>query len=320
MRVVAALGGNALLERGERPDASIQLHHIRAAACALAPIARDHELIIIHGNGPQVGVLAMESEADKGLSRPYPLDVLGAQTQGMIGYWLAQELGNCAVGKPAVSVVTQTVVDSRDRAFTEPEKFVGEVYDFDTAHRHAAERGWSIRRDSTGWRRVVASPMPQELIELPMIKVLVDSGAVVICGGGGGAPVVRSGTGALRGVEAVVDKDRTAALAGIALRADHLLVLTDVAAVMKDFGTDRQSPLDAIEADSLAWRDLPAGSMGPKVSACSQFAIATRRPATIGALADAVRLLAGTAGTRVTAGDPFTAPARGGEMSEQRRR
>jgi carbamate kinase len=301
MRIVIALGGNALLVRGEKPDAAIQLHHVEAAAEALAPLAVDHELVICHGNGPQVGLLALESQADASLTRPYPLDVLGAQTQGMIGYWLAQSLRNAGVRKPVLAVVTQTVVDEHDPAFAHPTKFVGPVYDHDQAVSLADRRGWTIAADGPRWRRVVASPEPRHVVEQDSITRLVESGAVVVCGGGGGAPVVEDGSGALHGVEAVVDKDLTSARLAVALRADRLVLLTDVPAVVRGFGTPDAEPLRRLDLDDLAHLEFAPGSMGPKVEACRRFVEATGFPAAIGSLAEAAAVLAGAAGTTVTA-------------------
>ncbi len=300
MLTVVALGGNALLERGERPDAAIQRHHVRRAAEALAPIAAEHELIVCHGNGPQVGVLALESEADAALTRAYPLDVLGAQTQGMIGYWLVQELRNAGVRRPVVAVITQTVVDATDSAFALPTKFIGPVYGHDQAAVLAKRNGWTVAPDGAAWRRVVASPQPQRILEEAAVTQLVEGGAVVVCGGGGGAPVIEDDAGRLTGVEAVVDKDLTAAQIALALDADRLLLLTDVPAVMRDFGEPHATAIRQLDLDELAALHLPAGSMGPKVAACAQFTAATGRSSAIGALTDAAAVLAGTAGTTVT--------------------
>ena len=311
MRIVVALGGNALLERGERPDALIQRRHVKRAALALAPIAREHELIVCHGNGPQIGLLALESEADPDLSTPYPLDVLGAQTQGMIGYWLAQELHNAGVTRPVVTIVSQTVVDPEDPAFRTPTKFIGRTYPEQRAHELALERGWTVARDGASFRRVVASPLPVRVVEMPAIARAVRSGSVVICGGGGGVPVVDSVTG-LHGVEAVIDKDRTAALIATRLGADRLIVLTDVPAVMRDFGTPDQRPIDRLSVDELASDGYPAGSMGPKIDACRIFVTTTGRPAAIGGLADAPAVLAGTAGTSIEP-SAVAAVGRGGD-------
>ena len=301
MRIVVAVGGNALLERGERPDAVIQRRHVRQAAAALAPLAAEHQLVLCHGNGPQVGMLALESQADTSLSRPYPLDVLVAQTQGMIGYWMVQELGNAGVAQRAACVVSQTVVDPSDPAFGHPAKFIGAGYDQDEAQALAARLGWTVAADGPRWRRVVASPRPLGLVELETVRSLADAGVLVVCGGGGGVPVIRSDAGDLTGAEAVVDKDLTAAELAIALRADRLLVLTDVAAVQRGYGTADARPIEAIDTDALAAMTFPAGSMGPKVEACLRFVRATGQPAAIGALADAAAILAGRAGTTINA-------------------
>jgi carbamate kinase len=297
MRIVVALGGNALLMRGERADASVQLHHVEAAARALAPLAAEHELVICHGNGPQIGLLALESQADPALTRPYPLDTLGAETQGMIGYWLAQSLHNAGVRRPVLAVVTQTVVDAADPAFSTPTKFIGPIYDRDQADELAARHGWTMAPDGPHWRRVVPSPEPVRLVEQDLIEQLVDNGTVVVCAGGGGAPVVDNGR--LRGVEAVVDKDLTSAQLAIALKADRLLLLTDVPAVMCYFGTPEAEPLHELSLADIAQLDAPAGSMGPKLEACRRFVTATGATAAIGALADAEAIVRGHAGTTV---------------------
>jgi carbamate kinase len=298
VRVVVALGGNALLERGEQPDAVIQRHHVQKAALALAKVASDHELVICHGNGPQIGMLALESAADPALTQPYPLDVLNGQTQGMIGYWLAQELRNAGVGRSIATVVTQTVVDRGDPAFGTATKFIGPVYEQAQAERLAAERGWQIAPDGRYWRRVVPSPQPVRIVEQEAARRLLDAGAVVICGGGGGIPVFDDGD-QLVGVEAVVDKDATAALIAREFGADRLLILTDVPAVMRDFGTPRAAPIERLSLADLAGASFPAGSMGPKIAACRDFVIATGNACAIGALEDAAALLDGTAGTQI---------------------
>jgi carbamate kinase len=301
MRVVAALGGNALLQRLERPDAEIQEHHAERAVRALATLARDHELVVTHGNGPQVGLLAVESEGDPALERPYPFDVLVAQTQGMIGYWLLQALENALPHRRAAAVVTQVMVDAADPAFAEPTKFVGPVYGADEARRLAARAGWVVHADGAGWRRVVASPEPRDVLELPAIISLLASGAVVVCGGGGGIPVVRDGAG-LHGVEAVVDKDLTAALLGERIGATSLLVLTDVDAVETGFGTPEARPIGRTTVRALRALTFPAGSMGPKVEAACRFVERTGGTAAIGRLEDAELLFAGKAGTVVEPG------------------
>ncbi|MFF4235323.1 carbamate kinase [Actinomadura geliboluensis] len=301
MRVVAALGGNALLHRGEPLDASVQIGHIREAVRGLATAASGSELVITHGNGPQVGLLAVESAADPALSTPYPLDVLGAQTQGMIGYWLARELRRALPGREVVAVLTETVVALDDPAFTHPTKFVGRSYAAHEAHRLRAEHGWAVRRDGAAWRRVVPSPEPRAIVELPTIARLVDDGCLVIAAGGGGVPVDPHH----RGVEAVVDKDLTAALLAEHLKADMLLLLTDVPAVMRDYGTADARPIGRITPRALRALDLPAGSMGPKAEAACRFAEHRHGAvAVIGALADIPALLSGTAGTRIENGKP----------------
>jgi carbamate kinase len=299
MRIVAALGGNALLQRGARPDASPQEAHVREAAAALLPLAREHSLVITHGNGPQVGLLAIESGQDPALTRPYPFDVLVAQTQGMIGYWLVQALANLLPGGQAACVLTRTLVRADDPAFARPTKFVGPGYPEPEARRLADQFGWEISKDGPAWRRVVASPDPVELLDLPLIRILLDHGIIPVCAGGGGIPVIRDERSELRGMEAVVDKDLTAALLAESVDADALLLLTDVAAVQEGFGTPEARPIRAATPAGMRARSFPAGSMGPKIEAACRFAEATGNPAMIGRLADASRLLSGETGTCV---------------------
>ena len=309
LRIVVALGGNALLERGDKPDASVQLTHVKAAADALAPIAREHDVLICHGNGPQVGMLASESTADPGLTAPYPLDDLVAQTQGMIGYWLMQSLRNAGVTKPVLSLITQTVVDPADPAFAAPSKFVGPVYSHQQAQDLASRHNWDVAADGQYWRRVVASPEPLRIIEQDSVTSLLDTGAVVICGGGGGAAVTDD-HGQLTGVQAVVDKDYVAAMLGVAVGADRLLVLTDVAAVMTGYGTPDAAKLTHASLADLAAMSFPAGSMGPKIEGCRRFVAGSDRRAIIGSLADAAALVAGTAGTTIFDAVSADAPVR----------
>jgi len=301
MRIVAALGGNALLERGEAPESCIQEAHVIKAVRALAPLAAGHDMVITHGNGPQVGLLALESAQDPALARPYPFDVLGAQTQGMIGYWLLQALQNALPGRQAACLVSRTLVRPDDPAFGHPAKFVGPVYTESQARDLAGRQHWEIRPDGGRWRRVVPSPEPAGLLDLPAIRLLLEAGAIVICAGGGGVPVVSQagpgGPGGTRGVEAVVDKDLTAALLALELDADALLLLTDVDAVQDGYGTAQARPIRRATPAELRARSFPAGSMGPKIDAACRFAEATGKPAAIGKLADAQKLLAGMAGT-----------------------
>ncbi|MCK8678916.1 carbamate kinase [Streptomyces lichenis] len=309
MRIVVALGGNALLRRGQSPDAAVQLANVRTAVAALAPLAHRHELVVTHGNGPQVGLLALESAADRSLTGPYPLDVLGAETQGMIGYWLLQAFQNALPDRQVCALLNQTLVSAADPAFAEPTKFVGPVYGEEEARRLAAERGWTVRRDGEHWRRVVPSPTPRRVVETRLIRLLLTSGAVAVCAGGGGVPVVRDEAGRLTGVEAVVDKDLTAALLAEALDADALLLLTDVPQVVKGYGTPGAEPIGHTTPARLRAERFPAGSMGPKVDAACRFVELTGGLAAIGALTDAAALLDGTAGTLVTPGGRAPAPA-----------
>jgi carbamate kinase len=300
LRVVAALGGNALLERGEPPESALQESHVIRAVQALAPLAAEHDLVITHGNGPQVGMLALESAQDPAISRPYPFDVLGAQTQGMIGYWLVQALENALPGRRVACLVSRTLVRRDDPAFTHPAKFVGPVYDERQARALAARQHWEVRADGGRWRRVVPSPEPVELLDLPVIRLLLDHGAIVVCSGGGGVPVVTdNGSGRTHGVEAVVDKDLTAFLLARQLDADALLLLTDTEAVQDGYGTPQARAIRRATPAELRARTFPAGSMGPKVDAACRFVEATGKLAAIGQLADAQALLAGTAGTIV---------------------
>jgi carbamate kinase len=305
MRVVIALGGNALLQRGERPDADVQRRNVARAVRALAPIAEQHEVVVTHGNGPQVGVLALQSASDPHLTSPYPFDVLGAQTQGMIGYWLLQALQNALPGRQIASLISQTLVSSADPAFADPTKFVGEVYDEPRARQLAAERGWVVKPDGAYWRRVVPSPRPLRVVETRLFRVLLGSGAVVVCAGGGGVPVIRDERGQLTGVEAVVDKDLTASLLAEALEADALLLLTDVPRVLRHYGTPEQEEIDFATPAELRREDFASGSMGPKVEAVCRFVELTGDLAAIGALDDAAAILHGKAGTIVTPSGRF---------------
>ena len=265
--------------------------------------------MITHGNGPQIGMLALESTRDPALTRPFPFDALGAQTQGMIGYWLAQAFSEELPDKKVACLICQTVVDPDDPAFSDPVKFIGPVYSETEARRAAASRGWIVQRDGSSWRRVVPSPEPRELVELPLIQLLHHAGAVVVCAGGGGIPVTRDAHG-LRGVEAVVDKDLTAALLAVKLNADALLLLTDVEAVMTGFGTPEARPIRRVTTTELRALRLPAGSMAPKAEAACRFVVATGRLAAIGSLERAPDLVAGVAGTTVVPADEADRPAR----------
>jgi carbamate kinase len=299
VRVVAALGGNALLRRGEPAEAEVQRRHVEDAAAALAPLAAAHELVVTHGNGPQVGLLALQAEAYAAV-RPYPLDVLGAESEGMVGYLLDQALGNRLEGRRVATLLTQVVVAADDPAFAHPSKPIGPLYEREEAERLAAERGFAIAADGLRWRRVVASPEPLEIVEAEAIRLLVEAGVTVVCVGGGGVPVAAAPDGTLHGVEAVVDKDLAAALLARRLDADALLLLTDVEAIELGWGTAEARPLRRATAAELRALDLAAGSMGPKAEAAARFA-ETGGIAAIASLDAAAAALAGEAGTLVTA-------------------
>jgi carbamate kinase len=300
MRVVIALGGNAIARRGESLDAAAQRRRVRDAAVALAGIARDWETVVTHGNGPQVGLLALQAQSTPNVA-PFPLDVLGAETEGMIGYWIEQELARLLPHREVATLLTQVEVDPQDPAFASPTKPIGPLYAESDARDLAQRFGWRIAPEAGGFRRVVASPAPLRILELHTIELLVGSDVIVVCAGGGGIPVVGGPDGALRGVEAVIDKDRTAALLAALLHADALLLLTDVDAVYEDW-PERQRPIRNTTPDALRKLDLHPGSMGPKALAACLFAEQTGRPAVIGALEQARLLLDGEAGTRVTPG------------------
>jgi carbamate kinase len=313
MRVVVALGGNALQRRGEPMTVESQRLNVRLACRALAPVALEHELVISHGNGPQVGLLALQAAA-YGDTEAYPFDVLGAQTEGMIGYFIEQELGNLLpFEKPLATVLTMTEVDPADPAFSDPSKFVGPVYSEAEARAHAAAKGWAVKADGAYWRRVVPSPLPQRIFEIRPIKWLLEQGSVVVCTGGGGIPTMyRPGTRELVGVEAVIDKDRSSAVLARDVAADSLVIVTDAAGVFVDWGMPKARMIVAAHPDALAAVDFAAGSMGPKVEAACTFARQSGGVAAIGSLDDLAAILTGTAGTRIStsfSGVAFAQPA-----------
>jgi carbamate kinase len=304
MRIMIALGGNALLRRGEPLTLENQRRNVRRAAEVVAPLARDHELIVSHGNGPQVGLLALQAAAyEPGQS--YTLDVLDAETEGQIGYLIEQELRNLLPAhRQCVTLLTQIEVDPRDPAFAQPTKPIGPVYGEAEAARLAGARGWRMGPDGPGYRRVVPSPRPLRLLEAELIALLVSEGAIVICAGGGGIPVVRRSDGSLIGVEAVIDKDLASSLVARQLRAHVLLVLTDVAAVQKNWGTPHARPIRRIAPEVIRTFSFAAGSMAPKVEAACEFVEETGGVAGIGRLGDAAAILAGEAGTTIARGIP----------------
>lgn len=302
MRVVVALGGNALLRRGEPMTASAQRANVRKAARALAPIALEHELVVTHGNGPQVGLLALQAVTRSETSEPTPLDVLGAETEGMIGYVIEQELGNVLPFEcPLATILTMVEVDPEDPAFERPTKPIGPVYQETEARRLAREYGWSIGRDGEHWRRVVPSPEPRRIFELRPIEWLLERGTVVICAGGGGIPTMYAPDGTLAGAEVVIDKDRASALLARELNADVLVLATDVDGVYEDWGGPGERLVRRLTVSEMHGIELPEGSMGPKVGAARDFVERTGARAVIGCLDHADALVAGSAGTSVRA-------------------
>lgn len=304
MRVVAALGGNALLQRGEALTAENQRRNVRAAARSLAPLAHEHELVVSHGNGPQVGLLALQASAYTDVE-PYPLDILDAETEGMIGYVLQQELGNeLGEAVPVVTLLTQVEVDPHDPAFGDPTKPIGPQYTAERAQELAAEKGWTFKPDGESMRRVVASPLPRRIVGLAPIEWMLDRGAVVVCAGGGGIPVGHTGGAQdarrLSGIEAVIDKDRASALLAGDIRADVLAIITDVDGVYLDWGTPQQHLLRKAGPE-LAESAFAAGSMGPKVAAACDFVRRTGGRAVIGSIEQAAALVTGEAGTVISA-------------------
>ena len=301
MRIVVALGGNALLKRGEPMTAEVQRKNIKTAANALALVAQQHQLVLAHGNGPQVGLLALQASAYKEVEA-YPLDVLGAQTEGMIGYMIEQELGNLLPFEvPFATILTMVEVDPKDPAFQNPTKFVGPIYDQAEADRLAQEKSWAFKQDGNKWRRVVPAPLPKRIFEIRPIKWLLEKNTVVICTGGGGIPTMYlpDETRTLVGVEAVIDKDLASELLARDLEADLFVIATDVKGVYLDWGKPEQRLLSKLTPAEANAQNFPAGSMGPKVAAAVQFVEKTGKRAAIGSLEDIEQIVAGKAGTNV---------------------
>ncbi len=295
-----ALGGNALLKRGEPLTEQNQRVNVKAAARALAPLAREHSLTITHGNGPQVGLLALEAAAYTGVE-PYTLDVLSAESEGMIGYMIEQELGNILPEDvPFATILTQVEVDPNDPAFQHPTKPIGPQYTQEEAERLAREHGWTVGPDNSLFRRLVPSPRPKRIFEIRVVEWLVERGVVVICTGGGGIPTMLTPDGALVGVEAVIDKDHAGALLATSLGAGVFLMLTDAEAVWENWGSAEARAIRRASPELLEKLRFAAGSMGPKVEAACDFARATGGRAGIGALEDAVAIIEGRAGTLVS--------------------
>lgn len=309
---VVALGGNALLRRGEPATASNQLQAAHAVAQVLGPVSERTRLVVTHGNGPQVGLLALKEDA-YGDGVPYPLDVLDAESGGQIGYVIELELDNAIDHQDTVAVITRVLVEADDPAFGEPTKFIGPIYDEERAGALATERGWIVKPDGDNWRRVVASPDPKQIVQLGAIRRLVDGGFLVVCVGGGGVPVIADGSGHT-GVEAVIDKDLASALLAVGLDADILVLATDVDAVYTGWGTPDQRAVARTTPARLREESFAGGSMGPKVEAVCRFVEATGRRAAIGGLDDLPGLVDATAGTQIRAddGEPFGGDRRTG--------
>jgi len=298
MRIVIALGGNALLRRGEEMTAENQRENIRIAAKVLAPIIEKHEVVISHGNGPQVGLLSLQSAAYKEVEE-YPLDILGAQTQGMIGYMIEQELGNhLPVEIPIASILTMVEIDPEDPAFSNPTKPIGPIYDEKEARDLAKLKGWNIKQDGSYWRRVVPSPEPHRIFQLRPIHWLLEKGTVVICAGGGGIPTSYKDNGKLEGVEVVIDKDRASSLLAFELEADLLIMATDTDGVYLDWGGESEKIISKTTPEEISKYSFDKGSMGPKVEAACSFVERSGQRAVIGSLKDIEKMVSGISGTQ----------------------
>ncbi|EAO3143257.1 carbamate kinase [Salmonella enterica] len=295
--LVVALGGNALLKRGEPLEAEIQRKNIELAARTIAQLTQQWRVVLVHGNGPQVGLLALQNSAYASVT-PYPLDILGAESQGMIGYMLQQALKNQLPEREISVLLTQVEVDANDPAFLNPTKYIGPIYDEAQAHALQAEKDWIFKADGNAYRRVVPSPQPKRIVENDAIRALISRDHLVICNGGGGVPVVEKADG-YHGIEAVIDKDLSAALLASQIHADALLILTDADAVYLDWGKPTQRPLAQVTPEQLREMQFDAGSMGPKVTACAEFVSHCHGIAGIGSLADGQAILAGEKGTLI---------------------
>ncbi len=301
MRIVIAIGGNALLKRGEPMTAENQRRNVRQAARSIVPLYPGNELVISHGNGPQVGLLALQADSYKEVEA-FPLDVLGAQTEGMIGYLIEQELGNqLPFEQPLASILTMVEVDATDPAFNNPTKPIGPVYTAEMAHQLAQQKDWTLKPDGDGWRRVVPSPMPRRIFQLRPIKWLLEKGAIVICTGGGGIPTMYEDgrRTKLRGAEVVIDKDLASALLAKELKADRFIMATDADGVYTEWGQPNARRLDSVTYDDIKDLHFEAGSMGPKVAAACWFTQMTGKPSAIGALQDLESIVAAKKGTTI---------------------
>ena len=302
MLVVIAVGGKALLGSDRGLEADAHRAGARGVAAAIAEVARHHHVVVTHGSGPQVGLLAYQSALSRH-GAEYPLDIVEAEAEGFLGYLLQQGLANELRDREVVTLLTQVQVDPDDPGFLRDRKLVGPELAPVDADRMRRELGWEMERVGAGFRRVVPSPEPMAIVELRTIERLVSAGAVVICAGGGGIPVRCDEDGALTGVEAVIDKDRSAALLASLLGADLLLFLTDVPAVASDWGSAFARPLGSVSPADLHAHQFDAATMGLKVESAGRFVLRTGKRAAIGAVGDAAALCAGTAGTQIVAYD-----------------
>ncbi len=297
--IVVAVGGNALLQRGEVMSCDNQKKSIAQTANSLAELSKDYRLVVVHGNGPQVGLLSLQNNAYKDCP-PYPFDVLGAETQGMIGYLIQQGLNAAIQDRFTTTILTRIVIDENDPAIADPTKFIGPVYTEEQAKQLAEANQWVVKPDGAYWRRVVPSPSPKEVLEIKAIKDLLENEHLIICGGGGGAPVIEK-DGAYVGFEAVIDKDMTAALIAEEIGAEHLLILTDGSHVCLDWGTPKEEKLENVSVEQMKKYTFPAGSMGPKVDACCLFVEKTKQHGHIGDLSSALAIIEGKTGTHINA-------------------
>lgn len=295
--LVVAVGGNALLQRGELMSCENQKKSIESTAQSLAKLHEKYRLVIVHGNGPQVGLLALQNLSYKDCP-PYPLDVLGAETQGMVGYLMQQGIKKELPNKAVTTLVTQVMVDASDPAIADPSKFIGPIYDKETAHKLAEQYNWTVKADGDYWRRVVPSPAPAKIMESDAIKTLLEKDHIVICGGGGGAPIIKNGPD-IEGFEAVIDKDATAALLAKEIGAAELLILTDGSHVCVNWGLPTERKLTDVTVNEMKGYEFAAGSMGPKVDACCDFAEQTGGTGNIGDLYQAIDVMNRTTGTRI---------------------
>lgn len=295
--LVIALGGNALLQRGAVLSAENQYKSIALIADAIGELAKKYRIAIVHGNGPQVGLLALQNLNYRDVP-PYPLDILVAETQGMIGYMLAQKLSASHPEQAVSTLMTRILVDGDDEAFQQPTKFIGPVYAPKEETHLRQQYGWTMKMDGEHLRRVVPSPEPKQILDIEAVHALLAKNQVVICSGGGGIPMVATEQG-LQGVEAVIDKDLAAALLAEALDADHLVILTDADAVYTGWGTPSQQAIRSATPQQLAPLAVPDGSMGPKIMAVSRFVERSGKEAHIGALKDIDAVLNGSAGTLI---------------------